>query len=127
MNEDMKTVIHGCITILIRKVTCAKFVRYFIKCQVQNLVEVGGHGCIISFSLKISLSLCQWFTDNQLSIHFEEDKTKSILLSKTRCLQEFNISFAGHSIKQYETVDYLGCQLDSKLSGEAKASKVLQK
>ena len=126
MNEDMKTVIHGCIAILIRKVTCAKFVRYFIKCQVQNLVEVGGHGRI-SFSLKISLSLSQWFTDNQLSIHFEEDKTKSILLSKTRCLQEFNISFAGHSIKQYETVDYLGCQLDSKLSGEAKASKVLQK
>ena len=33
----------------------------------------------------------------------------------------------GHSIKQREAVEYLGCQLDSKLSGEAMASKVLKK
>ena len=56
-----------------------------------------------------------------------EDKTKSILFSKTRSLKEINISFAGHSIKQHETVEYLGYQLDSKLSGEAMASKVLKK
>ena len=31
----------GCIKILIRKVCCAKFVRYFMKRQVQNLGEVG--------------------------------------------------------------------------------------
>ena len=72
-------------------------------------------------------SLYQWFIDNELSIHFGEDKTKSILFSKTRGLKEINISFAGHSIKQHETVEYLGCQLDSKLSGEAMASKVLKK
>ena len=72
-------------------------------------------------------SLCQWFIDNKLSIHFGEDKTKSILFSKTRGLREINISFAGHSIRQFETVEYLGCQLDSKLSGEAMASKVLKK
>ena len=72
-------------------------------------------------------SLCQWFIDNKLSIHFGEDKTKSILFSKTRGLREINISFAGHSIKQHKTVEYLGCQLDSKLSGEAMASKVLKK
>ena len=65
--------------------------------------------------------------DNKLAIHFGEDKTKSILFSKTRGLKEINISFAGHSIKQHETVQYLGCQLDSKLSGEAMASKVLKK
>ena len=53
-------------------------------------------------------SLCQWFTDNKLPIHFGEDKTKSILISKTRGLREINISFAGHSIKQHETVEYLG-------------------
>ena len=40
---------------------------------------------------------------------------------------EINISFAGHPIKQHETVAYLGCQLDSKLSGEAMASKILKK
>ena len=37
------------------------------------------------------------------------------------------ISFAGYSIKQHNTVEYLGCQLDSKLRGEALASKVLRK
>ena len=63
-------------------------------------------------------SLCQWFIDSKLSIHFGEDKTKSILFSNTRGLKEINISFAGHSIKQHETIEYLGCQLDSKLSGE---------
>ena len=72
-------------------------------------------------------SICQWFIDNKLSIHFGEDKTKSILFSKTRGLKKINISFAGHSIKQHETVEYIGCQLDSKLSGEAMASKVLKK
>ena len=55
------------------------------------------------------------------------DQTKSILFSKTRGLREINISFVGHFIKQHETVEYLGCQLDSKLSGEAMASKVLKK
>ena len=44
-------------------------------------------------------SLCRWFMDNKLSIHFGEDKTKSILFSETRGLREINISFAGHSIK----------------------------
>ena len=53
-------------------------------------------------------SLCQWFIDNKLSIHFGEDKTKSILFSKMRGLREINISF-------------------SKLNGEAIASKVLKK
>ena len=37
------------------------------------------------------------------------------------------MSLASHSIKQHETVEYLGCQLNSKLSGEAMASKVLKK
>ena len=69
-------------------------------------------------------SLIQWFIDDKLSIRFGEDKTKSILFSNMRDLKETNISFAGHSIKRHETVEYLGCQLDFKLSGEAMASKV---
>ena len=36
------------------------------------------------------------------------------------------IVFAGHSIKQREAVEYRDCQLDSKLTGEAMASKVLK-
>ena len=34
-------------------------------------------------------SLYKWFTDNKLSIHFGEDKTISILFSKTRGFREF--------------------------------------
>ena len=37
------------------------------------------------------------------------------------------ISFTGYSIKQHDRVEYLACQLDSKLSGEALASKILWK
>ena len=70
--------------------------------------------------------LCQRFIDNKLSIHFGADKTKSIFFSKTRGLKEINISFVGHS-KQNETVEYLGCQLDSKSNAEAMASKALKK
>ena len=56
-----------------------------------------------------------------------QPSTTNQLFSKTRGLKEINISFACHSIKKHETVEYLGCQLDSKLSGEAMASKVLKK
>ena len=72
-------------------------------------------------------SLCKCFIDNKLSIDFGEDKAKSILFSKTRGLREINTSFAGYSIKQHEIEEYLGCQLDSKLSGKGMASKVLKK
>ena len=71
-------------------------------------------------------SLYQWFIDNELSIHFGEDKTKSVLFSKTRGSKEINISFVCYSNKEHETVEYLGYQFDSKLSGEAIASKVLK-
>ena len=36
------------------------------------------------------------------------------------------MSFSGHSIKQHKTVEYLSSQLDSKLSGEAVASRKYQ-
>ena len=65
--------------------------------------------------------------DEKLSIHFGEDKTKPMLLSKTKCLKEINISFAGCSIKQDDAVKHLGCQLNAKLSGKAMTSIVLRK
>ena len=68
-------------------------------------------------------SLCQWFIENEMSIPFGEDKTKSILFSEMRGLRKIGISFAGHSTKKHKTVEYLGCQLDSKLSGEVMTSK----
>ena len=40
---------------------------------------------------------------------------------------EISISYADHYIKIHETLQHLDCQLDSKLSGESMASKVLKK
>ena len=65
--------------------------------------------------------------DKPLSIHIGGDKTWSILISKARSVREINISFADHSIRQHERVDYLGYLLDSKLGGEAKTSKFFKK
>ena len=61
----------------------------------------------------------QWFIENEQSIHIGEHKTNSIPISKARGLKKINIYFAGHSIQKHETVKYLGCQFDSKLSKEA--------
>ena len=43
-------------------------------------------------------------------------QTNSILFSKAKCLKKGNVSFTGYSIKQHDLVEYLACQLDSKLS-----------
>ena len=61
---------------------------------------------IENFFNKEFSSLCQWFIDNKLSIHFGEDKTKSIFFSKERGLRNINISCASHFIKQHETVPW---------------------
>ena len=50
---------------------------------------------------------CDWFVDNRLSIHFGEDKTKSILfvpLNKCKELRKLNISYGSLKIKQYSEV-----------------------
>ena len=65
-------------------------------------------------------SLCDWFVDNKLSIHFGEDKTKSILFSNKHKLKKsrpLNIQYKNINIKQYSKVTYLGCVLDETLSG----------
>ena len=46
-------------------------------------------------------SLCEWFIDNKLSIHFGEDKTKAILFTRNKTEAKLNICFQDHSIKQY--------------------------
>ena len=64
-------------------------------------------------------SLCEWFVDNKLSIHFGEDKTKCILFGnkyKIKNAEPLNIEYNSIKIKQYKKVTYLGCILDSTLS-----------
>ena len=64
-------------------------------------------------------SLCEWFVDNKLSIHFGEDKTKSILFGTKRRLKgvrELDIRHKDIKIKQNHQVKYLGCLLENSLS-----------
>ena len=72
-------------------------------------------------------SLCEWFIDNKLSIHFGEDKTKSVLFTRSKTPEKLNISFQDHSIRQYNCVEYFGCFLDYNLNGETMARKSLKK
>ena len=76
-------------------------------------------------------SICDWFVDNKLSIHFGEDKTKSILFAPiNKCRKnsnKLNISYGSIQIKQYSKVTYLGCILDESLSGEPMALNVISK
>ena len=74
--------------------------------------------------------LCDWFIDNKLSIHFGEDKTKSILFGskyKLKKSNSLNIQYKDIHIKQYSKVTYLGCILDETLSGDSMALHVINK
>ena len=73
-------------------------------------------------------SLCEWFIDNKLSVHFGEEKTKSILFGTKRQLKDqrdLNLKYGDIEIEQHSKVTYLGCTLDNILSGEHMAAKVL--
>ena len=75
-------------------------------------------------------SICDWFVDYKLSIHFGEDKIKSILFStksRKRKIGTLGIQHGDVKIKQYSKVTYLGCKLDESLLGEAIALKVINK
>ena len=77
-----------------------------------------------------TLNLCDWFVDNKLSIHFGEDKTKSILFASKRRAKnicQLNIKYKNINIKQHSEVTYLGCVLDETMSGEPMALKVVNK
>ena len=75
-------------------------------------------------------NICEWFVDNRLSIHFGEDKTKSILFpsnSKIKKVPKLKINYKSIQIKQHSKVTYLGCILHETMSGESMALKVINK
>ena len=75
-------------------------------------------------------NICEWFLDNRLSIHFGEDKTKSILFASKRKIKKvpkLKITYKNIQIKQHSKVTYLGCILDEIMSGESMALKVINK
>ena len=74
--------------------------------------------------------ICDWFIGNRLSIHFGEDKTKSILFVtkyKVKKTERMDISYKGIKIKQHSMVKYIWCILDETLSGESMALSVITK
>ena len=83
--------------------------------QHKNITEVEKQ-LLSDFS-----SLCDWFVDNRLSIHFDQHKTKSILIGTKHKLlnaKALNIVYNGNEIEQYAKVKYLWCILDQSFSGE---------
>ena len=73
---------------------------------------------------------CDWFVDNKFSIHFGEDKTKSILFrSKHKIKKSKPLNNQYNDIKriQYFKVTYLGFIFDETLSGESMAIHVINK
>ena len=66
----------------------------------------------------------------KISIHFGEDKTKSILFSFKRNLklvEELDIRYKEIKIKQHKHVNYLGCMLNETTSGETMDLRVIGK
>ena len=72
-------------------------------------------------------SLCEWFIESKLSIHFGKGKTKAILFTRNKTEAKLNICFQNHSIKQYNCVEYLGGLLDNNFSGESMTRRALKK
>ena len=74
---------------------------------------------ILEYQLNKNFSyICDWFVDKKLSIHFGEDKTKSILFApsnKCKKLCKRNTSYGSLKIKQYSEVTYLGYILGESL------------
>ena len=75
-------------------------------------------------------NLCDWFVNNKLSIHFGEDKTKSIVFAskqKLKKIGKLNITYNNKEIKQFSKLSYLGNILEESMSGESMALSVLHK
>ena len=92
--------------------------------QYKNVTEIEKQ------PLRDFSSLYDWFVDNKLSVHFGQEKTKSILFGtkpKLRNTKTLNIVCNDTAIKQYEKVKYIGCILDQSLSGESMALNVIDK
>ena len=75
-------------------------------------------------------NLCDWFVDNKLSIHFDEDRTKSILFAskwRVKNIRQLIIKYKDRNIKQHSEVTCLVCVLDETMSGEPMTLKAINK
>ena len=108
-----------------------------VKC---NLFLYADDTCLVFQSKKVKdiekqlnedfANIWDWFVDNKLSIHFVEDKTKSILFDfkrKIKKLQKLEIIYFNIRIKQHFRVTYLGCIPEETMSVESMANRVISK
>ena len=72
-------------------------------------------------------NICEWFVDNRLSIHFGEDKTKSILFASKRKIKKVPRLKISYKNSYSYLVTYLGCILDETMSRESMTLKVINK
>ena len=113
--NDMKTALKNCDLRLYADDTCILYSHQNFKFIERNL----------NYDFN---NLCKWFIDNKLSIHFGEDKTKSILFKRgNKSNLSLNVTQNKNVIKQHSVVKYLGCLLDENMSGEAMTRMVLEK
>ena len=92
-------------------------------CQHKDINE-------IKKQLKDFESICDWFVDNKLSIHFGDDNLKSVRFAtkfKIKKVRKLNIKYGDIQIKQHPKVKYLGCMLDETISAERMALSFINK
>ena len=75
-------------------------------------------------------NICHWFVDNKLSMHFEDDKTKStffVCKGRAQNISKLNIRYKEINIKQQAQVTYLGCVFNESMPGEPMALTIVNK
>ena len=83
----------------------------------SNLFLYAGDSCLVFQEINVIeterqlnrdfKNICEWFVDNRLSIHFGEDKTKSILFAskqKIKNIIKLKINYQNIQIKQNSKV-----------------------
>ena len=70
-------------------------------------------------------NICDWFVDNKLTIHYSEDKTKSVLFA-SKCKIK-NKKYQDIEKNQHSQLTYLGYIMDKTMSGEPMTLNVIHK
>ena len=65
--------------------------------------------------------------DNKLSIHFGDDKTKTIFFFRMKGLPKPSQPYEVYSLIQHDTVEYFRCHLDININRESMARRVFLK
>ena len=111
----------------VNDMSCSLKCRLSLYADDSALVAAGKSVSDLSRFLSTELEACnKWMVDNRLSLHV--GKTESILFGTARRLKGAGglvVTCRGAAVSCVDSVKYLGVSLDSKISGETYALKVL--